>query len=163
MKSSVRLPAVGRGPGRPRRRGGLTLLEVLGASVVLATALAPALRITRSAVLAADRLDRQERCLTAANDRIEFLMSRAAADWDAVVTGTLTDASAAVSGYPGLRASDVVTDSASYGGIPGRLAGVVTRVWYDEDADGVADAGEPQVLLATAVARMTAYERHANP
>lgn len=147
----------------PRPRSGLTLLEVLAASAVLAVALAPALRITRTALLTADRLDRQERCLTVANDRVEVLMARTAADWDTVVTGAPVYASAAVPGYPGMRAYDMSTDSPGYGGIAGRLAAVGTLTWYDEDGDGMADADEPQVQLGTAVARLTAYERLANP
>jgi len=149
--------------GPVRDRSGLTLLEVLAASGVIAAALAPALRITRSALLTADRLDRQERCLTVANDRVELLMARTAADWDTVVTGTPTYASSAVPGYPGMRSYDLVSDSPAYGGIAGRLAAVGTLTWYDEDGDGVADAGEPQVQLGTAVARMSAYEKHVNP
>ncbi len=155
-------------PARPRRippssRGGLTLLEVIAASGVIATALAPALRITRTALLTADRLDRQERCLTVANDHIESLMARTVADWDTVVSPTATTASAAVSGYPGMRARDLSTDAAAAGGVAGRLASVSTLIWYDDDGDAVHDSGEPSVTLATAVARLTAYEQHANP
>ena len=145
------------------RRSGLTLLETLAASAVIAAALTPALRITRAALLTADRLDRQERCLTVANDRLESLLVRAAADWDATVTGAATDAGAAAPGYPGLRASDLATDAAGAGGIPGRLAALSVLAWYDDDGDGVADPDEPRATLATALARLTAYERHAHP
>ena len=138
-------------------------MEVLAASVVIAVALAPALRLTRAAVLTADRLDRQERCLTVANDRVEFLMASAAADWDGTVTGTLAGAPAGVPGYAGLEALHVVTDAAAGGGIPGRLAAIRVLVWDDADADGTLNPGEPQVVLDTAVARMTAYEQHAAP
>ena len=149
-------------PRRPpaARRGGLTLLEVIAASVVIASALAPALRITREALLAADRADRQERCLALATDRVEWLMARAAADWDGTATGAVTGGALPVPGYPGLRRHDLVTQSAFYGGIPGRLASVGSVVWSDDDGDGVVDAGEPQAVLATQVARVTAYELH---
>jgi hypothetical protein len=138
-------------------------LEVLAASAVTAIALAPALRITRTALLTADRLDRQERCLTVANDRIESLMVRTAADWDGTVTGSVSGASAGVSGYPNLRLYSLVTDASGEGGVPGRLAVVGTLVFYDDDGDWNPDANEPQALLATAVARLTAYEHHAQP
>ncbi|NNJ26267.1 type IV pilus modification PilV family protein [Alienimonas chondri] len=144
-------------------RAGLTLLEVIAASGVIALALAPALRMTRTALMAADRLDRQERCLTAANDRIETLMARTAADWDGQVTSTPVYSTVAVDGYPGMRASELTTDSTSYGGIPGRLAAIGTLTWYDEDGDASPDADEPQALLTVAVARLSAYEAHANP
>ena len=156
-------PADRRRPCRPARRAGLTLLEILAASAVLAVALAPALRVTRDALLAADRLDRRERCLTTATDRLESLMVRTSADWDAVVTGAPVFAPASVPGYPALRTSEFASDAATHGGIPGRLATVGCLAWYDGDGDGTADPDEPQALLATLVARVTAYERYANP
>lgn len=137
------------------------MLEVVAASIVLAIALAPALRITREALQTADRLDRQERCLTVANDVVESLMARAAADWDGNVTGTSNLVPVAVPGYPGMKSYQMTTDSSTYGGVPGRLAAVGTLVWYDDDGDSTPDASEPQVLQATAVARMAAYETHA--
>ncbi|MFH5805319.1 hypothetical protein [Alienimonas sp. DA493] len=145
----------------PRRRSGATLLEVLAASIVLALALAPALRIAREAVLAADRLDRQERCLTVANDALEFMMARAAADWDGNVTGTANLVPVVVPGYPGMRSYQLTTDSTTYGGVPGRMAVAGALVWYDDDGDSSPDADEPQALLASGVARMTAYEQQA--
>ena len=148
---------------RARRRSGLTLLEVLAASVVIALALAPALRVTRTALLTADRTDRQERCLTVANDRVEYLMARAAADWDAAVTNAVAAAPVAVPGYPGMRAYELTTDAAAFDGIPGRLASLGALAWYDEDGDGTPDAAEPQALLSTQVARLTAYELHVRP
>ncbi|QDT15828.1 type IV pilus modification PilV family protein [Alienimonas californiensis] len=143
-----------------RRRSGTTLLEVVAASIVLAIALAPALRMTREAVQAADRLDRQERCLTVASDLVELGMARTAADWDGRV-GIATVLPIAVPGYPGMKALELTSDSAAYGGVPGRLATVGAFVWYDEDGDSVVDSTEPQVLLASAVARMASYESHA--
>ncbi|MEM9700961.1 MAG: prepilin-type N-terminal cleavage/methylation domain-containing protein [Planctomycetota bacterium] len=147
---------------RPRRSG-LTLLEVVAASVVLAIALAPALRIVRTALLAADRIDRQERCLMTATDRIEYLMSRGAADWAATEDPAHQHSSAAVPGYPGLRLRDDVWDSPAVGGIQDRLANIEVTAWYDDDGDAALDADEPQVTLTTAVARLTAYELHAGP
>ena len=159
MTTRPRLP-----PPRPRRRrSGLTLLEVLAASVVIALALAPALRVTRTALLTADRTDRQERCLTVANDRLEYLMARVAADWDATVTGAAATQAAAVPGYPGLRFTETASDAAPHDGLPGRLATVAVAAWYDDDGDATLDAGEPQARLATQVARLTAYELHVAP
>ena len=135
---------------------------MLAASTVLAIALAPALRITRTALLTADRLDRQERCLTVANDRIEFLMARTVADWDALV-GSGGGGAAGVPGYPGLRTAETVSDAAAAGGVPGRLTAIGVTAWYDDDGDGALDAGEPHVRLNVLVARLTAYELHAAP
>lgn len=147
---------------RPARRAriGLTLLEVIAASVVLAVALAPALRIVRGALNAADRTDRQERCLALATDRVEFLLARTAADWS-TVTNAVEDAAVPVPGYPGLRRSDFTTVAPEYGGIPDRLASVGSLVWSDDDGDGVPDPAEPQAVLASQVAKLTAYEYRA--
>ena len=148
-------------PRSGRGRRGLSLLEVLAASAVLAAALAPALRVTRSALLAADAADRRERCLTVAADRLERLMAAAAADWAGTVDGTPDVAAADAGGYPGLRVYALASDRARYGGLPGRLAAVGALAWSDDDGDGRPDPGEPQALLVTAVARLTAYEHHA--
>ena len=136
------------------QRSGQTLLELVAATTIIAIALVPALKLTRSGVMNIATLERNELAVSLCVSKLEEELARTAAGWDL----TPRSGNFASIGRPELlfmvRKSDAVAD----GGTPGSLTVVDVIVWHDEDSGGDLDPDETQVRYATKIAKVISYE-----
>lgn len=141
---------------RPPR--GQTLLELVGATTIIALALVPALRLMRDSVRVVGELGTSNVLATLCVSKLEEHMQRTAADWSTAATS----GDFAAEGYAGLRFSVVRSDAVADGGVPGSLMSVLVTAWEDRNANGTLDGGEPRVAFATKLARIVAYHHEAS-
>lgn len=136
-------------------RCGMSLLEVLAASTVMAAALVPALRLMADSLEQSRNMEAREAMATLAMSLLEFDAGQTAANWD--LSGQVRTGLSRTVGVPGLvvqtRRSDAVVD----GGVPGKLATVQVVAWQDTNANQIVDGQEMSVRFATKVARFVSY------
>ncbi len=146
-------------------RSGQTLLELVGATTIIAITLVPALRIMRDSLRVGRETETANLMATLATGRLEEFLLLSAGQWGAIPAGnswnTTTNAgSYAADGYPNLKFSVVRTDNAPEG-ISTRLLSITTTVWNDLDNDNAWDVGEPRSVFASKLARNVAYSNEA--
>lgn len=137
---------------------GQTMLELVAATVVIATALVPALRLTRNSLQSLERIEQSERCHFLCVSTLEESMVMASANWAA--QPRFGDFSRA--GWPEYLYQVTMSDSESEGGIPGSLAVIRVLVWYDANGSGTAEADEVYCQLETKLANLQSYGHEAN-
>ena len=143
---------------RKRLQRGQTLLELVGATTILAVALVPALRLMRDSVRVVGELGTSNLLATLCVSKLEEHLQKTAANWSTVsVSGDY-----AAEGYAGLRFTVVRSDAAADGGIPGSLMSIVVTSWEDRTANGTPDTGEPRVAFAGKLARLVTYHHEAS-
>ena len=146
-------------------RSGQTLLELIGATTIIAIALVPALRIMRDAMRVGRQTETSNLMATLAAGRLEEFLLLSASEWGAIPQGnpwtsTTTAGDYAADGYPNLRFAVVRTDNPPEG-ISSRLLSITATVWNDLDNDNTWDAGEPRSVFASKLARNVAYSNEA--
>jgi hypothetical protein len=139
-------------------RRGHSLLELVGATTIIAIALVPALRLMRDSVRAIGELETSNLLATLCASKLEESLQRTAASW---TSGTATGDFAA-EGYPQLKFSLARSDAVAEGGIPGDLMSIAVTAWDDRLANNAWDTGELRVNFASKMARIVAYEAEAN-
>lgn len=137
------------------RRKGVSLLEVLAASTVMAMSLVPALRLMTSSLEASRELEASEAMATLAMSMLEFDSGQTAGTWD-LSSRLRTDLGHKV-GVPALLVTTARSDAVSRGGVPGSLAVIEVTAWQDANRNRVLDAGERSVRFATKVAKFVSY------
>jgi hypothetical protein len=137
-------------PGRPA----YSLLEVVLASAICATALVPALLILRDGILAAEKIDARHMVLIYGVEKMEEQLAVVAGTW---AQGSLAGDFAA-DGHPGIRYTVSRSDSAGSGGITDRLMSITVTAYSDDDGDDALDANEPQTTLTTKISKLATYE-----
>ncbi len=143
---------------RQRRRGGNTLLELVGATTILTIALVPALKMMRDGMRVGRETEMANLMATLAASKLEEHLMRTAAAWN---PGTVSGDFAAT-GYNNLKFAVVMSDDAADGGATDVLMAITSTVWDDRNDDDVWDAGEPRVFYASKQARNVAYQQEAN-
>jgi hypothetical protein len=139
---------------RPARRG-TTLLELVAASTVIATALVPALRIMRDSLRISRQLEVREAMATIAMSVLEQESARVSGKW---TMQTATHRQPGIdSGYPSVIAVSAVSDSLARGGVPDSLAVVSVTAFEDANGTGRLDDNEPSITFATKIAGLTSY------
>ncbi len=140
---------------RKHTRCGTTLLELVAASTVIATALVPALRVMRDSLRISRQLEVREAMATIAMSVLEQESARVSGRW------TMQKAThrqpGIESGYPSVIGMSTVSDSLSKGGIPNSLAVVSVTAFEDANGTGRLDNNEPSITFATKVAGLTSY------
>jgi hypothetical protein len=140
-----------------RRRNGQTLLELVGATTIIALTLVPALRMMRDSLRIGRQTERANLMATFAASKLEEHLLKTAGTWTvSTVTGDFS-----ADGYSTLRFQVVRTDSAAAGGISGQLMSITATVWDDTDNDSVLDTGELRSVFASKLAKNTSYEYEA--
>ena len=142
----------------PLRRRGQTLLELIGATTVIAMALVPALRMMRDAMRVGRDTEAANLASTLAASKLEEHLLKTAGTFTAMTT----TGDFAADGHPGMKFSVVRSDSAAAGGIIGALMSITATVWEDRDNDNVWDTGEPRSVYASKLARNVAFENEAS-
>lgn len=138
-----------------RRRLGVTLLEVLAASTVMAAALVPALRLMADSLEQSRDMETREALATLSMSILEFDAGQTAGNWD-LRDRTRTELSRTV-GVANLVVQTRRSDVSADGGIPNKLAVIEVVAWQDTNQNRVVDGQEMSVRFVTKVARVVSY------
>ena len=142
---------------RHRARKAYSLLEVVMASGICATALVPALALVRDGVTLADRVDTRHLLLLYGVSKMEEQLATVAAGW---TEGTFTGNFAA-DGHADIRYIVTQSDEVANGGIVNRLMNVEVTTYRDADGDTSLDADEIRNIMRTKIGKFTSYENKA--
>jgi hypothetical protein len=143
---------------RPRRaRTAYSLLEVVMASAICATALVPALALMRDGMTLANSIDTKHMLLTYAVSKLEQQLAVIGATW---TEGTSTGDFAA-DGHVNIRFSVTTSDAPANGGIDNRLMNVSVTTYSDDDNDDTMDAAEARITVTTKLGKLLSYESKA--
>ena len=133
------------------------MLELVAATTIITIALVPALRLTRDSFARGEELEAAEMRLVLCTSKLEEAMARTAATWDlTTLTGDFSDI-----GQGNLRFITTKSDAIADGGVPDTLTTIQVIVWLDTDAGNDLDPTEPQIKLATKMAKLISYEYEA--
>ena len=141
-----------------RTRNAYSLLEVVLASAICASALVPALAFLRDGMTLADIIDKRHLLLMYGVSKMEEQLAVVAATW---TTGTVTGDFAA-DGHANIRFTVTRSDEPASGGIANRLMNVSVTTYSDDDGDDVLDATEMRTILTTKIGKLVTYEKKAN-
>tara|TARA_R110002049_G_scaffold27321_2_gene94117 strand:- start:233517 stop:233927 length:411 start_codon:yes stop_codon:yes gene_type:complete len=130
------------------------MLELVAATTILAIALVPALKLTRSGLMNISQLERSELSVSLCVSKLEEELARTAATWDLSPRA----GNFAAIGRPELRFTVAKSDAAVDGGSPNSLAVIDVIVWHDEDGGNDLDGDETHVRYATKIAKVISYE-----
>lgn len=142
---------------RHRAPKAYSLLEIVLASGICASALVPALALVRDGVTLADRVDARHLLLLHGVSKMEEQLATVAAGW---TEGTFTGNFAA-DGYANIRYIVAQSDEAASGGIVDRLMNVQVTTYRDDDGDAALDADEMRNIMRTKIGRFTSYANKA--
>jgi hypothetical protein len=141
-------------PTRSRRtRTAYSLLEVVLASTICLTALAPALALMRDGMANASKIDTRHRLLICGVSKMEEQLAIVAASW---TTGTASGDFTA-DGAAGIRFAAVRSDAPASGGITNRLMNISVTVYSDDNGNAALDATELQSTFTTKVGKLVNY------
>src|SRR5262250_2500012 len=118
------------------KRSAYSLLEVMMASAICATALVPALALVRDGLALADTIDTKHQLLLCGVSKMEEQLAIVAATW---ATGSIAGDFAA-DGYSGIRYTATRSDSSASGGITNRLMSVSVTTYSDDNGNGAMDS-----------------------
>jgi hypothetical protein len=142
---------------RRRARRAYSLLEVVLASTICASALVPALAVMRDGVALGDIIDTRHLLLTYGVSKMEEQLAVVGATW---ATGTVSGNFAA-DGQSSIRFSVTRSDSAGSGGITNQLMSVSVTTYSDDNGNSTMDSSEARITLSTKVAKLVSYETKA--
>lgn len=139
-------------------RRAYSLLEVVLASAICATALVPALAVMRDGIALGDLIDTRHLLLTYSVSKMEEQLAIVGATW---ATGTVTGNFAA-DGQASIRFSATRSDSPASGGITNQLMNVSVTTYSDDNGNSVMDSSEARITLTTKAAKLVSYETKAS-
>jgi hypothetical protein len=142
---------------RGRTRPAYSLLEVVLASAICATALVPALAFMRDGMTLADTIDKRHLLVIYGVSKMEEQLAIVAATWG---EGTASGDFAA-EGHANIRFTATCSDDLASGGIADRLMSVSVTAYSDDDGDDALDAAEMRTVLTTKIAKLVTYENKA--
>ncbi len=135
-----------------------SLLEVVMASTICATALVPALAFMRDGMTLATTIDTKHMLLTYAVSKMEEQLAVVSATWsEGVVSGDF-----AADGHSSIRFTATRTDAPASGGIDSRLMSVSVTTYRDDDNDNSMDAAEARLTVTTKISKLVTYEQKAS-
>ena len=135
-----------------------SLLEVVLASAICATALVPALAMLRDGMTLSDTIDKRHRLAIYGVSKLEEQMAIVAATWS---TGT-TSGNFAADGHASIRFTVTRSDDTASGGITNRLMNISVTTYCDDDGDSTLDANEMRTVLTTKIGQLATYENKAS-
>jgi len=142
---------------RRRAINAYSLLEVVMASAICATALVPALAFMRDGMTLGTTIDTKHMLLTYAVSKMEEQLAVVGATW---AEGTIGGDFAA-DGHANIRYSVTQSDAPASGGIDSRLMTISVTTYSDDDGDATMDAAEARIIVTTKVSKLATYESKA--
>ena len=143
---------------RRRTRNAYSLLEVVMASAICATALVPALAMLRDGMTLANTIDTNHMLLTYSVSKMEEQLAVIGATWS---EGTSTGDFAS-DGHANLRFTVTTSDAPASGGIDNRLMDVAVTTYSDDDGNDTMDAAEARITVTTKIGKLVSYESKAS-
>jgi hypothetical protein len=135
-----------------------SLLEVVLASAICASALVPALAFLRDGMALGDAIDTRHLLLLYGVSKMEERLAVVAATWsEGTVAGDF-----AADGHTNIRYIATQSDDVGSGGIADRLMSVSITTYYDEDGDDALDAAEMRTSMTTKIGKFISYENKAS-
>jgi len=141
-----------------RNQRGYSLLEVVMASTICATALVPALAMLRDGMSLAELIDTRHLLLSYGVSKMEEQLAIVAATW----TQGSANGDFAADGHANIRFTVTRSDAPASGGIVSRLMNVSVTTYSDDDGDDAMDAAEMRTTLTTKIAKAVSYENKAS-
>ena len=138
---------------RRRAYRAYSLLEVVLASAICASALVPALAVMRDGVALGEIIDTRHLLLTYGVSKMEEQLAVVGATW---ATGTVTG-NFASDGQSSIRFSVARSDAAASGGITNQLMNVSVTTYSDDNGNSTMDTSEARIVLTTKVAKSVSY------
>lgn len=138
---------------RGRARGAYSLLEVVMASAICASALVPALAVMRDGIALGDIVDTKHLLLAYGVSKMEEQLAIVGASWS---TGTITG-NFASDGQSTIRYSATRTDAPASGGITNQLMVVTVTTYSDDNGNSLMDSSEARLTFTTKVAKLVSY------
>jgi hypothetical protein len=145
-------------PLRVRVRRAYSLLEVVLASAICASALVPALAFMRDGIALCDIIDTKHLLLTCGVSKMEEQIAVVGATW---ASGTVTG-NFASDGQAGILFSVTRSDAVAGGGIVNQLMVVTVTAYSDDNGNSAMDATEARIVLTTKVAKLVSYANKAS-
>ncbi len=142
---------LGRADASPR--GGYSLLEVVLAASICASALVPALAFMRDGMTLGDIVDTKQLLLIYGVSKMEEQQAIVGATW---ATGTVTG-NFASEGQSSIRYSATRSDAAASGGVTNQLMVITVTTFSDDNANSTMDSSEPRLTFTTKVAKSVSY------
>ncbi len=134
------------------RRAGQTLLELVGATTIIAITLVPALRMMRDSLRVGRQTETANLLATFSASKLEEHLVRTAATWDT------TGESGTIPGYAGLRFQVDKVDE----GIGAGLMRITSLAWEDLNGDQSWNAGEARAVFSSKLAHNVSYQQEAH-
>jgi hypothetical protein len=141
-----------------RAKNAYSLLEVMMASTICASALVPALAFMRDGMTLATTIDTKHMLLTYAVSKMEERLAVIAATWAEGTTG----GDFAADGHANVRYTVTCSDSPANGGIDDRLMAISVTTYSDDDNDDTMDAAEARITVTTKISKLVNYETTAS-
>jgi hypothetical protein len=143
---------------RRRARNAYSLLEVVMASAICASALVPALALLRDGMTLSGTIDTNHMLLTCAVSKMEQQLPVIGATWlEATTTGDF-----GIDGHANVRFSVTTSDAPASGGIDNQLMNVSVTTYSDDDGDDTMDAAEARITVTTKIGKLMSYESKAS-
>jgi hypothetical protein len=143
--------------GRSSPRSGYSLLEVVLAAAICASALVPALAVMRDGMTLGDIVDTKQLLLIYGVSKMEEQQAVVGATW---ATGAVTG-NFASEGQSSIRYSVTRSDSAGSGGITNQLMAITVTTYSDDNANSTMDSSEARLTFTTKVAKSVSYATRA--
>jgi hypothetical protein len=141
-----------------RARNAYSLLEVVMASAICATALVPALAFMRDGMTLATTIDAKHMLLTYAVGKMEEQLAVVGATWAEGTTG----GDFAADGHANIRYTVTQSDAPASGGIDTRLMNITVTTYSDDDGDDTMDTSEARITVTTKISKLATYENKAS-
>lgn len=142
---------------RRRARKAYSLLEVVLAGGICASALVPALAFMRDGLTLADAIDARHLMLMYGVSKMEEQLAIVSASW----TEGTENGDFAADGHANIRYSLSRSDAPASGGISNRLMNVSVTTYCDDDGDDAMDPSEMRTILTTKIGKSASYENKA--
>lgn len=139
------------------KRAGYSLLEVVLASSICASALVPALAVMRDGMTLGDIVDTKHLLLIYGVSKMEEQLAIIGATW---ATGTVSG-NFASDGQSSIRFNATCSDSAVDGGITNQLMAITVTTYNDDNANSTMDSSEPRLTFSTKIAKSVSYATRA--
>ncbi len=135
-------------------RRATSLTEVLAATVILGTAVYPALRITRDGMTISRDNETRHAVTNFCISKMEEHLALGAKNWtNGTFTGDFTTEGFATIKYS-VKRSDAVAD----GGVVNKLMAVTCTVYNDTNSNNTADATEIKMTMGSKTSKMSIYQ-----
>jgi len=145
-------------PNQRARRRGQSLMEVVAASTIIATAMVPALRMMRDSLKVSRDLETAGVMSSLCVSKLEEEMAITSAHWNTqTIAGDFSS-----EGHRDILFVITKSDEVADGGIKDALMAISVSVWQDKNGNASKDANEPGITYGSKISKLLGYEDKAS-